>query len=191
MHTQALRLHQWMIDPQRVVAITPADGGYTLSWNTKEGDRLTVIDESLEAVLLRAHSLETDACNRETLLRMTFLPTTEIKAWTTGVLHNGRYGWWGWVKVESPMPSDAKFRAPLLPRGWKWESSSQIKRQFKPSRVFGYLSGGEEKNVNEVEGGVFRFKVSAPHSIFIGKDTVLDVINKAVADFERAHFIIS
>lgn len=191
MSAKALKLHQWMIDPQRAVAVMPTDGGYSLSWNTAQGDRLSVIDENLEAVLVRACSLESDACNRETLLRMTFMPTTEIKAWTTGILYNGHYGWWGWVKVASPMPADAKFRAPSLPKGWKWDSSSQIKRHFKPSGVFGYLSDGDEIGKNVIQGGVFRFKVSATHSIFTGKDSVLDVINKAVSEFERAHFIIS
>jgi len=190
---QVLRLYQWMIAPQRVVVITPTNDGYSLSWNTEAGDRLRLIGESLEDVLVRAYSLETDACNREELLRKTFNPSAEIRAWTTGLLYNGRYGWRGRVQVASPIPADAKFPAPFLPRGWKWERSiySNIKRQFKPSSVYGYLSGGDEISENVIENGEFHFQVSAPHRVFIKGNAVLDAIQEAVGEFERNHFIIS
>ena len=193
MHTQEheLKLHRWLIDPQRLVEIIHNEDGYSLSWNTEAGDRLCVHEQSLDSALNKAHSFDTEPRNREARLRMAFTPTAKIQAWTTGVKHNDQYGWWGWVSIDSPMPEKLEFKTPVLPRGWKWDFSSNVNRRFKPSGYYGYLTEGDKVAENIVEGARFRFTVTAPHNIFIKKNDVLDVITRAIGEIERAHFIVS
>lgn len=70
-----------MIDPQTLVEIIPNEDGYSLSWKTAVGDCLCVHELSLDAVLNKAHGLDTESCNREVLLRMAFTPTAKTQDW--------------------------------------------------------------------------------------------------------------
>lgn len=66
-----------------------------------------------------------------------------------------------------------------------------MNRRFKSSGYYGYLTEGNEVAENLVEGARFRFTVTAPCNIFWEKHNVLDVINRAIGEIERAHFIVS